>query len=405
MSQCKNSEFEFLKQADDETASVWTLSKENSIVKAINKSAENRNAALNDIYAPYKKANAEFYKEAFFYINNALAAELFNMSPELKKLENGHTVSAKIQDAIYLITADLIKKGLPALQRCGGITAYVAVDIKKDSDTINIEGPLARSIALEYEARKLNEGLLFRGTSLIEQKFGQERVVTLAGGTVTEANLPSLAKAYKEKNNNAYSISFGNSLFAGARHDKTATVYYYLVHSMMSTPGYALLINKKAYIQNNCDHLFFIPPLMPLAALFAEGELFHARSKAAFAKKEKGVAYTASGLNPITVGRLIDPFGILIIQRDPLYHAELFSNFLAHNMRVIKKEGFVETEFSDKERDALEAQLKIAQKEAAEYYKAIRVLEPWAIKSSKKFKKKREKKNATAKEASESKKS
>jgi hypothetical protein len=75
-----------------------------------------------------------------------------------------------------------------------------------------------------------------------------------------------------------HSLSFGPSLFAGAMHDKTATVYNYLIQQKYAQ-GYLIKLPKKEFFGGVGSTLFFMPPLPAIVQLASIGELFHPRSK------------------------------------------------------------------------------------------------------------------------------
>lgn len=70
-----------------------------------------------------------------------------------------------------------------------------------------------------------------------------------------------------------YSLSFGSSLFAGCLFDGGATAFHYMRNGRNA---YAIPV---PFDQLN-DSPFFIPPANTCAQLFADGEIFHARTKA-----------------------------------------------------------------------------------------------------------------------------
>jgi hypothetical protein len=233
---------------------------------------------------------------------------------------------------------------------------------------------IAKAIDLEYEARTRNKALLWRGTSY--EKFqvgiGESNKKILAGSTlrIDEKRDNSIEKAYGQKEIAPYSISFGNSLLGGALRDCGACAYHYLVkeEELMLPTGYALLVDKNAYFQHQNQNLFFIPALGTLAAFFEAGEYFHPRTKAAIFKKK---AKTKIFINGLQEG-IQDPTGVILITRDPLKHAALFSEFLAENGRFIQKGD--ESTFSDEEKKFAK-NVADSQKKASEFYKNIRNLD------------------------------
>lgn len=112
--------------------------------------------------------------------------------------------------------------------------------------------PLVQAaIVAEYEAYKKGNFLLYRGVKDITTDITEDT-----------------KKA---------SLSFGNSLFAGIKHDVGACA---VSHIYTKQFGYRLSINKLEYSQkDNIYSLFYIPKLSTIAGLMGRGELFHARSK------------------------------------------------------------------------------------------------------------------------------
>ena len=194
---------------------------------------------------------------------------------------------------------------------------------------------LEKIISLEYEARELNKGLLLRASlqTAFQVSVGSApSMQTLAGTTVWSDEKSRVEQSYRKKATKFYSISFGNSLFAGFFLDLGACVYNYLVsfaNTGIKFPGYALFIDKKDYIQHQNSRLFFISALSPIASLFAKGEWFHSRSTVAVPVKS---AYSESSIiQGLVQPMLKDDAGLFLISRDPLYHAELSSQFIAQN--------------------------------------------------------------------------
>lgn len=61
-------------------------------------------------------------------------------------------------------------------------------------------------------------------------------------------------------------------------HDKTATVYNYLIQQKYAQ-GYLIKLPKKEFFSGVGSTLFFMPPLPAIVQLASIGELFHPRSK------------------------------------------------------------------------------------------------------------------------------
>lgn len=346
------------------------------------------------IFAVYEKVNAPYFNDdnsPYFYINNAFVRSLFEWYPEFKESKNTLDLSEKIKriasslarrlsDAI--IFADLTKF------RAKISHSQISIITKAEWRQYSHNDLLSKIIDLEYEARELNKALLIRGSSFekfqIKLGLNQQKEKLIASSLVkqdrSEAEDVSFEAAYGEKKNTPYTISFGTSLFAGALGDRTACAFNFLADPtlvssgydrepvMKKIPGYALLIDKKAYMHHHINNLFFIPSLAPIAALFANGEYFHARTKAAIALKKQG-KMTVVGF----WGELEDPTGVILVTRDPLRHAELFSTYLAAHGRLIQIGS--EDMLTEEEKKFMKEALTL-QKEAAKFYKAVRLVTP-----------------------------
>lgn len=349
----------------------------------LNIAGETPQAIRKKIYNVYRENNNFFYPDAFFYINNALLKKIFDYFPVLKSSQDVTVITNEIKNKSYKLAAFLINSS-PSLERM-----KKEID-RQDTATINLQGILAKVIKLEIEASESNNAFLLRGTSYIGlKKTETSDGLKIMGTTIRDYDL--LLKTYKNKKNLPYSISFGNSLFAGWFYDSGkdgACAYPYLTYH----GGYALFVNKKDYIRHESLNLFFIAPLANLAALFAKGEYFHSRSKAAIPVAERGKQNKPTGFH-YSSGYFIDPAGILTTIRDPLIHAGLFSEYLAKNMHIINSGN--ESDLTDEEKKVYEEkaqqkeqEFKQSQQQAAKYYKAITILEPFAIKASEKIRQK-----------------
>ena len=351
---------------------------------------------INDRYMKVNQIFMGASGSAYMYINQKLIAWLLTEYPDLKQSKDSAALSDAIQNNIEEIKTKLITR-LTKLDE--PVTAYEPRDSdarkygKQLIDNLKKESSnklISSYIALEYEARELNKGILIRGTSFAEfkQLENDKNKKMIAGSTVLQEQrkyddetdvitTKSFEQAYKEKETIPYSVSFGMSLFAGVLRDRTACAYTFLTgervysstsESTFKTTGYAVLINKKDYVEHQNSQLFFIPPICPLASLFLKGEFFHARSKAAIAVKPQG-SVSVNGV----FGGIEDPTGVILITRDPLKHAALFSEFLAENGRIIQT-GDV-SQLTEEEKQFAENVLT-TQKEAAGYYKGIKGMKP-----------------------------
>ena len=342
---------------------------------------------IDDIY---KNCNRVFFynngnQSAFLYINNAITKEILDEYPEFKQSKNGLELSGKLKDKSTEIAESLIKK-IEQIDRKNINNLYKDIIEYGDPDIIREHGGgpdtsddiyksmipklqkelseykiVSKVMVLEYEARDLNKALMLRGTSFEEIQIGikPEQKNRLAG--------TSLHRSIKKP----YSVAFGNSLFAGALADTNACVYYYLTRLKM---GYALLINKNYYIEHQCSNLFFIPAIAPIVALFQAGEFFHSRTKAAIRlKSDAPIKIEGLWVEVEGVGRKgqKDPTGVILITRDPLRHAELFSKYISENGRIIQQGD--PANLTVEERKFAE-DVKESQSVASKFYKAIRTV-------------------------------
>jgi hypothetical protein len=339
------------------------------------------------------------------YINNALVSWLFYAYPMLQESKTALEISQIIKEKHQELCVTLITKlpeiktnvlGYDKLSSSSKLMAQMINALQAESKNQIVR----KVILLEYEARKINKALILRGTSFQVYQTGlgkYPKQQMLAGTSIYEGSLnqsskEAFEKKYKEKELKPYSISFGNSLFAGFILDAQACAYYFLMGSRLEgrstssfkEAGYGLLIDKVKQKQSQNNQLFFIPPLAPIAALFSYGEFFHARATAALqgqffrstsfdAKTRKLTDVLADKkTDRISIMGLIDgindPFGIFVIDRDPLEHAALFSNFLAKNGRLIQSGD--ENRFTQEEKDFVRV-IQKAQKEAAQFYKGV----------------------------------
>lgn len=339
------------------------------------------------MFDKFRQYNNDFYPDAFFYINNALMVKLFELIPALGKIDSAHEIAAEIHTNISKIVPVFIRDMTPWVRNKSRL--LIELD-NKNKDILDSHGVLARAIELEYKAQAANKALLWRGTSLIELSIAEHKHKLIGSTLKTRASLKELG----QRKDLDYAISYGNSLFAGIINDPGACAYNYIRgEDRYSTPygGYALFIDKKYHIKNlyagtyKSLDLFYISPASTLLGLLAQGDFFHSRTKAAIPFEEQWKAKRIGGFE-IVVGDIIDPFGILTAIRDPLVHAELFSKYLAKNMRVISIGD--EANLTPVERKIYENKLAEAQLKAGQYYKAIRTLEPFAKSAAQRVRKK-----------------
>lgn len=326
-------------------------------------------------YKEYNQANDLFYiyTHAYFYCNNLLLDTLFKQYPMLQTISGGLELSQAIEDQSQIILAWLLQ-GKISVPRYNGELRLHADTIDSISQDNKI---IIQTMLLEYAARLENKGLLLRGSKKIDVTINSKNeVITVLGNSLGSLTILPNNRNYDEK---PRSLSFGNSLFAGFVFDLGACAYAFL----NQYNGYGLFINKKDYVQHQSNRLFFISPLAPITALFAKGEFFHSRNTIA---------------NPVEGAFVEGIFGQdklkqLIINRNPLHHAQLFSNYLADNMHIISHEGSFSSSLTPEEQFAYDQQkvkqsdrLKDNQRQLSKYYSAIKTLDHFVseIKSKKK---------------------
>jgi hypothetical protein len=337
----------------------------------------------------YQKSNALFMgssEGAHAFFNTSLTNWILEHYPALTQSENSLAFSAALEQAIPSLISNIIQALIKAQQKYPK-EVTITNDILSSLRDTSQNNIIPDYVRLEYEARAMNKGMITRGSSSL--LLFEEPSRRIMGSTIYHQN-HHFEKFYKQKRLPIYSISFGNSLFAGIVADPGACVYYYLAKvpvlgeamrfnpdTYMKAIGYTLFINKKEYIETQNARLFFIPPLCTLAALFSQEEWFHPRTKGAISHKQVGKSYLIEGLtlcdeDENEVG-LTDETGIILITRDELKHAALFSQFLADNGRILQLGD--ESALTTEEKQF--AQNVIAnQKEAARYYKGIKGMKP-----------------------------
>ena len=365
------------------------------------------------MYRTYDAANDNFFllckdESPALFINSALIKMLFDKYGELESSPDALTLSNILKKKCVdeKKCADLASHFVKALKDLhsksgkGGLCMPHALasndffinDLVSRCKTDDGRQILAKIVALEYEARELNKALLLRGTNYQKTAMGlgkNPEKKMLAGSTLytpsssdwrTNAEIPFPFEAtYQKKQYTPYSMSFGNSLFAGALLDPYACAFNFLMGERAAgglfapsfkAVGYALLVDKKSYLDNKCGNLFFISPLAPLTALMGQGEFFHSRTTAAIVKKSKKTDGTLQLMTVAGIAEgIADPYGFLFITRDPLKHAELFSKFLAENGRFIQSGD--EEALTAEEKEFV-ANVKKSQEEAANFYHTAR---------------------------------
>jgi hypothetical protein len=384
----------FIKAARETLVSAIKKINHLDIIDIIN-SSKSAHAIRKEIYDMYVDCNNVFYynngdQSAFLYINNVITKKILDNFPDFKDCDDGLKLSERIKGksngiAAYFIT-EILKSSKEQIVDLDEILKLAGkVNIGKEmmqklevGSVIHIKRYLEKELSehkivsqvlsLEYKARGLNKALIFRGNFNI--RIGESSREQLFGSTL------------RTSSKDPYSISFGNSLFAGiiteSRPDNSATVYMCIIGR---GEGYSLFINKIDYIEHQCNNLFFIPSISPICALFQRGEFFHPRTKAAIIFKE-GIPVHIYGIWQGNKLLIKDPTGVILITRNPMRHAELFSKYIFDNGRFIssgpnfysrKEKKFIN--YTEEERKFIEDRMKKSQTEATEFYKAIRITE------------------------------
>lgn len=345
------------------------------------------------IHEVFQRANKPFFNStnsSMLQINQEFISFLFELYPELTRCHDPLAASKIIQEKSQNLTAKLIQEliGLKDtidkfkfIDRCKADKIWMMFNsLAQEKHT----GIVKQIVEHEYEARYENKALIMRGSSCQEFKTGfgdkaikqmlvgstirnyQCKKVLDENGSFKDCNEISLLQAYQEQIIRPYSISFGNSLFAGFINDSSACAYHFLngkrvyketSESEGNITGYSLFIDKKKYMQDRNSALFFIPPLTSIASLVSNGEYFHPRAIAATSIKTN----KSQRVLGIFGTDLKDPANVLLIQRDPLEHAALFSAFLANNGKIIQ---------CSKDQDLTEEDRELAKKVLAQQAKA-----------------------------------
>ncbi len=342
------------------------------------------NKIREKIYNAYQKVNCENYKNTFFNVNNLFVQWLFQNYPILINMNNTLEISRHIKLVSNNIAKKLISniKTNKFLAKCA---TFLAIASTLQEDTINPLQSLAKFIALEYEARSLNKGFLVRGSNPVTIPLDSEIPVEIIANSIDTDALDNNKKFFQlyeygtnelNKKLKSCSLSFGNSLFAGALRDASGCVYSYLSDTKRISgersrkAGLFLFIDKKAYYEHKQNRLFFVSPLASISALESGGDFFHSRTTGPRGLNQTKKETSTRGIEPSAPGisrQFHDPAGILNIERNPFKHASLLANYIAENLRILKKSG-IEKDLSPEETTIYENTLKANQKKAAEYY-------------------------------------
>jgi len=339
-----------------------------NIDKGVIKALEINDAAKSKemFHSVFARANQVFFVQdgvdgatSSTLANRDLTTYLFDLFPELQNQPDIASVSnivhQKITTLIAKLSQDVLRKDFTILE-------------------INREPKnkiLKKMVDLEYGARERNEALLIRGSKVINatnfDHLGQK--LQLMGSTVRGTR--AVRDVVLGLTSKEYSISFGQSLFSGYLNDTGACSYCFLdILSENKQPlfGYGLSLNKQeAFIDGN-NGLFYIPALATLASLLSEGEFFHARTKVARMQKQDVKKIHGAAVD---VSEFSDPNGVFLIQRNPAYQEELFSNFLVKHGYILQKG--TEEALTPEEKNVM-SQVLSSQEFLAQEYRKIRVL-------------------------------
>lgn len=339
-------------------------------------SEKNPRIARKKVYAIFNEVNNAYSApdNTLLYLNNECIKQLFVWYPSLKKVLAPGDISKNVEHLALGVATQCIGQ-LKSFYSNDKYYSSAIYDLGCSHDTTL----LGTVIDLEYQARKENKGILFRGSSFLNVSIRpsdtKSKKKKILGSCFMQYG--DLLHGIKISYWNPYSISFGNSLFAGIFRDTGACAYYYLATCGRS--GYALFIDKKDYYEHQCNNLFFIAPLTTVASLWQRGEYFHSRSKAAILKKSG-----ARSVQGIAGSYFNDATGLLLITRDPLKHEALFGNFLAKNGHIIKFGN--ENDLTVPEDEFIE-NILAAQSETAAYYNALKVIKPCVTRYERRHKK------------------
>lgn len=256
-----------------------------------------------------------------------------------------------IYKVLYDIRYELMKKILQSQEISD---SWLGIDV---NDQLGI---IKKGIDLDYKGFEKNQALLFRGSNFLNVSalHGLKKILaTTVHGVVWQQDEKALVK--KARTIPSYSLSFGNSLFAGLYNDQGACAYYYL--KSIQDLGYAMFIDKFAYIDNYISNLFFIAPLATEVGLLGVGEWFHSRSKPVILVKKDEEDHIYGLLDT----GILDPYGVFLVVRNPYKQAQLFSEYLAKNGVILHKGDY--KDLTEEEKNGLVELMKNQQKIGIEY--------------------------------------
>lgn len=256
----------------------------------------------------------------------------------------------KIHNILSAKRYNIMEKFLNKIKSQETFKLAVTIDA---SDQLNI---IKKSIDLDYQAFEGNKALLYRGSDFlnIPSVYGRKKILaTTVLGATSDTSFQKIISI------NPYSLSFGNSLFAGCYNDSGACAYYYL--KRIKDMGYAILINKLGYIDNYNSNLFFIAPLATEVGLLGSGEWFHSRSKpVVVVKSDKPIQ-----VRGVSGPAILDTYGIFLVVRNPYKQAQLFSEYLVKNGVILHKGDY--KDLTEEEKKGLTELIKQQQEIGIEY--------------------------------------
>ena len=270
---------------------------------------------LNKILVVFAKAN-EDTKKMHFFLNKKFGT--YYLATKQRYLQE-----QREENFFSFMSADLIAKRSWYEHELALKTKYPKLDVQKS---------IAKVLALEEEAQKTNNALIFR----CSKPFKFTKNFDEKNKEFIEIFDSSLKIDHQIKN---YSLSYSNTLFSGWNFDRDAKIGA-CTYTLSSKENYcyALTIEKAAYIKkilrNNYNNLFTIAPLMSLGAILGKGEIVHSRSKIALNEfSNESILVEGYGWL-LTPSRDLSRY--LFIQQDRLTHAYKFSHFLGDNIKLVK---------------------------------------------------------------------
>jgi hypothetical protein len=323
----------------------------------------------NDRYSHMDMIHKRYYPDSFFDYNNKIVYSLFEKYPDLATVVNADLLADEIEMRSHEIPAVVMnsqqERGFLEKTICKEETSslypYTGRSIASDK-------LLARTMALEYQARKQNKALLFRTNEILSVPVDES--LQQADHTYLPILASTLRGDDKENDYFSYSISFGNSLFAGHLHDSGACVYS-LARGRDAT--YALSLDKKDYVRKGgLSDLFLISPASTLQGLSGRGEWFHSRAKAVVLPKNNKnndeEFFLIKGL-----GVYIKPDSpVVTTTKDHLEHAQKFSDYVAQNVQVLRSRQDL---YLRPNECLSQEQLQENQREIARYYGAMKIMQ------------------------------